>query len=132
MIDAYALSLAALLLTAGSIADLAGRRRVFAIGIVIFTARLGALRRRAERAVPVALPGRCRASAARSCSRPRWRSSPRRSSRTERGVAFGAFGAITGIAVAVGPVLGGAITSGSELALDLLRQRPDRHLPHTS
>jgi hypothetical protein len=30
----------------------------------------------------------------------------------ERGVAFGVFGAVTGIAVAVGPVLGGAITSG--------------------
>src|SRR6478609_6200093 len=37
VIDAYALTLAALLLTAGSIADLAGRRRVFAIGIIIFT-----------------------------------------------------------------------------------------------
>ena len=30
----------------------------------------------------------------------------------ERGVAFGVFGAVTGVAVAVGPVLGGAITSG--------------------
>ena len=30
----------------------------------------------------------------------------------ERGVAFGVFGAITGIAVAVGPVLGGALVSG--------------------
>src|SRR4051812_34128146 len=37
VIDAYALTLAALLLTAGSIADLAGRRRVFAVGIVVFT-----------------------------------------------------------------------------------------------
>ncbi|MBV9005119.1 MAG: MFS transporter, partial [Solirubrobacterales bacterium] len=37
VIDAYALSLAALLLTAGSIADLAGRRLVFAVGIVVFT-----------------------------------------------------------------------------------------------
>src|SRR3984885_3104354 len=37
VIDAYALTLAALLLTAGSIADLAGRRRVFATGIVVFT-----------------------------------------------------------------------------------------------
>src|SRR3954462_5160262 len=36
-IDAYALTLAALLLTAGSIADLTGRRRVFAVGIVVFT-----------------------------------------------------------------------------------------------
>src|SRR4029079_6247119 len=36
-IDAYALSLAALLLTAGSLADLFGRRRVFVIGLVVFT-----------------------------------------------------------------------------------------------
>ena len=31
----------------------------------------------------------------------------------ERGTAFGVFGAITGIAVAVGPVVGGALVSGS-------------------
>src|SRR4051812_12678952 len=37
VIDAYALSLAALLLTAGSLADLYGRRRVFVIGVVLFT-----------------------------------------------------------------------------------------------
>ena len=30
----------------------------------------------------------------------------------ERGVAFAVFGAVTGVAIAVGPVLGGAITSG--------------------
>jgi EmrB/QacA subfamily drug resistance transporter len=30
----------------------------------------------------------------------------------ERGIAFGVFGAITGVAVAVGPVIGGVITSG--------------------
>ena len=37
VIDAYALTLAALLLTGGSLADLLGRRRIFVIGIVIFT-----------------------------------------------------------------------------------------------
>src|ERR671915_959277 len=37
VIDAYALSLAALLLTAGSLADLFGRRLVFVIGTVLFT-----------------------------------------------------------------------------------------------
>src|SRR3954468_4710173 len=36
VIDAYALSLAALLLTAGSLADLYGRRRVFIIGTALF------------------------------------------------------------------------------------------------
>src|SRR5260370_39812333 len=30
----------------------------------------------------------------------------------DRGVAFGVFGAVTGVAIAVGPVLGGVITSG--------------------
>ena len=53
VIDAYALTLAALLLTAGSIADLAGRRRVFAIGIVVFTLGSVLCGVGAELAVPV-------------------------------------------------------------------------------
>ena len=38
VIDAYSLMLAALLLTAGSLADLFGRRLVFIAGLVVFTA----------------------------------------------------------------------------------------------
>src|SRR4051812_16822523 len=37
VIDAYALTLAALLLTSGSLADLMGRRRVFVVGLAVFT-----------------------------------------------------------------------------------------------
>src|ERR1700682_5763224 len=37
VIDAYALTLATCVLTAGSISDLFGRKRIFAAGIVIFT-----------------------------------------------------------------------------------------------
>src|SRR5215208_1395703 len=37
VIDAYALTLAALLLTGGSVSDLVGRRRIFVVGIAIFT-----------------------------------------------------------------------------------------------
>src|SRR2546430_7001749 len=38
VVNAYALTLAAFLLTAGALADLFGRRRVFVIGLAIFTA----------------------------------------------------------------------------------------------
>ena len=46
VIDAYALTLAALLLTTGSLADLYGRRRLYLIGLVIFTVGVAAVRRR--------------------------------------------------------------------------------------
>ncbi|HEY6691323.1 MAG TPA: MFS transporter [Solirubrobacteraceae bacterium] len=111
VIDAYALSLAALLLTAGSIADRAGRRVVFATGIVVFTAGsalCGAAGDPALLAVSRALQGIGGAimfatSLALLANAFHGR---------DRGTAFGVFGAVTGIAVAVGPVLGGAITSG--------------------
>ena len=37
VIDAYALTLASTLLVSGSVADLIGRRRVFVIGLVVFS-----------------------------------------------------------------------------------------------
>src|SRR4051794_25375527 len=37
VVDAYALTLAAILLTAGSLSDLIGRKRVFVGGLVLFT-----------------------------------------------------------------------------------------------
>ena len=111
IIDAYALTLAALLLTAGSIADLAGRRRVFAVGIVVFTlgsALCGAAPDATFLAVSRALQGVGGAIMfATSLALLAQAFEP-----AARGVAFGVFGAVTGVAVAVGPVLGGAITSG--------------------
>ena len=111
VIDAYALTLAALLLTAGSIADLAGRRVVFATGIVVFTvgsALCGAAQStlfltlsRALQGVGGAIMFATALALLAQAFEPK-----------ERGVAFAAFGAVTGIAVAVGPVLGGAITTG--------------------
>jgi EmrB/QacA subfamily drug resistance transporter len=111
VIDAYALSLAALLLTAGSIADLAGRRLVFAVGIVVFTigstlcglagdATFLALSR-ALQGVGGAIMFATSLALLADAFEPQ-----------ERGTAFGVFGAVTGVAVAVGPVIGGAITSG--------------------
>jgi EmrB/QacA subfamily drug resistance transporter len=111
VIDAYALTLAAFLLTAGSLGDLLGRRMVFAVGIVVFT--LGSLLcglapdptvlalARAGQGVGGAIMFATSLALLSSAFTGR-----------DRGVAFGVFGAVTGVAVAVGPVLGGAITSG--------------------
>ena len=49
VVDAYTLALAAIVLTAGSIADRFGRRRLFVLGLVAFTRhRSGAERRQAS------------------------------------------------------------------------------------
>jgi EmrB/QacA subfamily drug resistance transporter len=111
VIDAYALTLAAFLLTAGSVADLVGRRLVFAVGIVIFTigsALCGVAAdptflalSRAFQGIGGAIMFATSLALLADAFEPR-----------ERGVAFGVFGAITGVAVAIGPVLGGALTSG--------------------
>ena len=112
VIDAYALTLAALLLTAGSLADRYGRKRLFAIGTVVFTVGSLLCGARADGRRSCRSRGPSRASAARSCSPPRWRCSSSAFRGRDRGTAFGVFGATTGVAVAVGPVLGGVLTSG--------------------
>jgi EmrB/QacA subfamily drug resistance transporter len=111
VIDAYALTLAALLLTSGSLADLFGRRIVFAIGIVAFSAGsllcgtstgpLFLVLARAFQGIGGAIMFATSLALIANAFHGR-----------DRGVAFGVFGAVSGVAVAVGPVLGGVITSG--------------------
>jgi EmrB/QacA subfamily drug resistance transporter len=109
VVDAYSLTLAAFLLTAGSLGDRLGRRRVFSIGFGIFTcasflcgvsgdATLLNLARglqgvggAAMFATSLALIGQEFHGA-------------------DRATAFGVWGATVGGAVAVGPLVGGLIT----------------------
>ena len=111
VIDAYALSLAALLLTAGSLADLFGRRRLFVIGVVIFTVgsvACGAAQDIAFLQIARAfqgIGGAAMFATALALLAAAFHGK-------DRGTAFGFFGATTGVAVAIGPVLGGALTSG--------------------
>jgi EmrB/QacA subfamily drug resistance transporter len=111
VIDAYALSLAALLLTAGSLADLFGRRRVFVIGLLLFTigsVACGAAQDifflQVSRAFQ-GIGGAAMFATALALLAAAFHGK-------DRGTAFGVFGATTGVAVAIGPVLGGALTSG--------------------
>src|SRR5829696_9326425 len=110
VIDAYALTLAALVLTAGSLADRLGRRRVFAAGLAIFSVAslLCALSpdptflnlSRALQGVGGAIMFAV-SLALLVQEFPAGR---------ERGTAMGLYGATIGVAVAVGPLVGGALT----------------------
>ena len=110
VIDAYALTLAAFLLTAGSIGDRVGRRRLFAIGIALFSAASlgcglsttpGALTAfRAVQGVGGAIMFATSLALLASAYRGR-----------QRGTAFGVYGAVTGASSAVGPLAGGALVS---------------------
>jgi MFS family permease len=111
VVDAYSLLLAALLLTTGSLADLYGRKRVFVIGLVIFIlsslasglAQSPLWLNLARGAQGIGAAAMFSTSLALLGSAFQGR---------ERGTAFGVWGAITGLAVAIGPVVGGALTTG--------------------
>ena len=110
VLDAYALTLASLLLTSGVLADRYGRKRLFQIGLVIFT--LGSLLcglardplmlilSRSAQGVGGAIMFATSLALLGNSFRGR-----------DRGVAFGVWGAITGVSTALGPVLGGVITT---------------------
>ncbi|MGH9106243.1 MAG: MFS transporter [Acidimicrobiales bacterium] len=111
VVDAYALSLAALLLTTGALADRYGRRRLFLIGLVIFT--LGSVTcgvAQSPLMLVVARAGQGVGGAIMFATSLALLAHAFRGK--DRGVAFGVWGAVTGIAVSVGPIVGGAITSG--------------------
>jgi EmrB/QacA subfamily drug resistance transporter len=112
VVDAYALTLAALVLTAGSLADRLGRRRLFAVGLAIFSVasllcglapdptflNLARALQGVGGAVMFAV-----SLALIAQEFPAGR---------ERGTAMGLYGATIGVAVAIGPLVGGALTDG--------------------
>ena len=112
VIDAYTLSLAAVVLTAGSLADRLGRRAVFVVGLGIFSlASLAAglapdatflnIARAVQGIGGAAMFAVSLALVAQEFAAGR-----------ERATAMGIYGATIGISVAIGPLVGGAITSG--------------------
>ncbi len=110
VIDAYSLALATIVLNAGSLADRYGRRKLFAIGVFIFTAAsavCGAATSPSmliiSRAVQ-GIGGGIMFATSLSLLAQDFHGK-------ERGIAFGVWGAITGAAVAIGPLAGGLLTT---------------------
>jgi EmrB/QacA subfamily drug resistance transporter len=111
VVDAYSLTLAATLLVSGVVGDMYGRREVFAVGLGVFsvssllcgvsTSSLMLNLCRGLQGVGGGIMFATSLALIASAFHGR-----------ERGTAFGIYGAVIGGAVAVGPLVGGAITSG--------------------
>lgn len=109
VIDAYALTLAAFLLTAGSLADRLGRRRVFVAGLAVFTiASLLCGLAATPLMLNLARAAQGVGGAVMYAVAPALIASGFQG--RERGIAFGVSGGVTGLAVAIGPLIGGALT----------------------
>jgi len=109
VVDAYALMLATCMLNAGTLGDLLGRKRVFIVGIALFTAASAAcgaatsplfldIARGAQ-----GIGGAIMFAVSLAILSQEFHGK-------ERGTAFGIWGATIGLAVAVGPLIGGALT----------------------
>jgi EmrB/QacA subfamily drug resistance transporter len=109
VIDAYALSLAALLLTWGSTSDRVGRRYIFVVGLAIFSiASLGCALSTSPTMLNLARGVQGVGGAAMFATSLALLASAFHGK--ERGTAVGIWGATIGAAVAIGPLAGGLLT----------------------
>ncbi|HUK68579.1 MAG TPA: DHA2 family efflux MFS transporter permease subunit [Streptosporangiaceae bacterium] len=111
-VNAYTLTFAVLLLTGATLGERYGRRRLFTIGLGLFTAGsaaaalapgIGALvAARAVQGVGAAIVIPLTLTLLSAAVSPQ-----------RRGLALGAWGAVGGLAIAIGPLVGGAVVEGA-------------------
>jgi EmrB/QacA subfamily drug resistance transporter len=110
VVDAYALTLAAMMLTAGSLGDLLGRKQVFLTAIALFTAA-SALCGAAQSPLWLILARGAQGIGGAGMFAVSLAIISQEFHGRERGTAFGIWGATVGAAVAIGPLVGGALTT---------------------
>ncbi|MBL1073910.1 MFS transporter [Nocardia sp. 2] len=109
ILDAYALGLAAVLLAAGSLADRLGRKRVFDVGLIVFVlASLACGLAVNDLMLILARFAQGLGGAILFAVGPALIGHEFRG--RDRGMAFGVFGAVAGLAIAFGPLIGGGLT----------------------
>ena len=111
-VNAYTLTFAVLLLTGASLGERYGRRRMFVIGLALFTAGSAAaalapgigwlIAARAVQGVGAAILVPLTLTLLSAAVTPQ-----------RRGLALGAWGAVGGLAIAIGPLVGGAVVEGA-------------------
>ena len=110
-VNAYTLTFAVLLLTGAALGDRFGRRRVFAIGIGVFT--LGSIAAALAPNVEALVLARALQGVGGAIVMPLTLTILSAAvPKEKRGLALGAWGGISGLAVAFGPVVGGAVVQG--------------------
>ena len=110
-VNAYTLTFAVLLLTGAALGDRFGRRRLFSLGLGLFT--LGSAAAALAPSASALIAARAVQGAGAAVVTPLTLtilSAAVPASR--RGVALGAWGGIGGLAVAIGPIVGGAVVQG--------------------